>query len=321
MAISKTLNRRVRAQIDEDEEEHFSELSGSENQSKSEAASGSESGSEEDEDSEIGSEGEDEESQISDSPEPDINATLQEISFGALAKAQVSLGKRKRSNSNSTPAANPLDEIRQKIRSAKEAKEANSKAPKSEKPHRTSKHAPTIQSSKYAVTRKRTVVEPPNAPKARDPRFDSVVLKHGMTSAASAGTAAAASKKNYEFLDTYRKSELAELKKKMAKTKNAEEKEELKGTIRSLGDQQRAFDRKEREKEIVKQHRKKERELIREGKKSTPYFLKKGDVRKEMIVQQYQEMGSKDRQKALTRRRKKVVAKERREMPSERRGI
>lgn len=61
MVISNVLNRRVRAQREESDEEAFSELSGSENRSGSAGELSSGSGSEEDEGSEVGSEGEDEE--------------------------------------------------------------------------------------------------------------------------------------------------------------------------------------------------------------------------------------------------------------------
>lgn len=67
------------------------------------------------------------------------------------------------------------------------------------------------------------------------------------------------------------------------------------------------------------EHKKEERRLIREGKKSTPYFLKKSELRQQALVKKYQGMKGRERSKALERRRKKVASRERREMPMERR--
>ena len=72
---------------------------------------------------------------------------------------------------------------------------------------------------------------------------------------------------------------------------------------------------------MIAEHKKKEKEAIREGKKSTPYYLKKSDLKKQVMQKKYEEMGSRDRAKALERRRKKLASKERRDMPMERRGF
>lgn len=262
----------------------------------------------------------------------DIQSSINNVSFGALAKAQASLGDRKRKRSDSTSKPDKpfsIEDIRAKIREAREQRrQAESGKDKDKdkdkegggsKKHasRSSKHAPTVQSSKYAVTRRRTVVEPLNTVKARDPRFDSVVLNSGTGkdhhSVVASDTAAA--NKNYSFLSDYRASELSSLKEQLKKTKSPVEKEDLKRTITSMEDRQRAFESKQREREIRSQHRKRERELIREGKKSTPYFLKNTDVKREMIVQKFEGMGGKQKRRALERRRKKVAGKEKKEMP------
>lgn len=170
-----------------------------------------------------------------------------------------------------------------------------------------------VQSSKRAVSRKRTVVEPPSVPKSRDPRFDPTVLSQGGHHNAESA------RKAYSFLDDYRSSELKELKAKFAKTKNAEEKEALKREIRSTSDRLRAIENRRREEEVLAEHKKREKQLIREGKKSNPYFLKKSDLKKQVMLKKYENMNSKERTKALERRRKKIASKERKEMPMERR--
>ncbi|KAK2811773.1 hypothetical protein FQN50_001811 [Emmonsiellopsis sp. PD_5] len=346
MAISQKLNQRVRARPDEDEIEEFSDELASDEVS-DEGESGAED--EEDTDGEGDEDGEDEDGQSNSdaSSEADTNVTpsLQTISFGALAKAQASLGKRKRDPSTSHDAAASSSPSSRK-RTAPSPPPASSEGPQEypKKPrqtlsHRSSKHAPTIQSSRHAVTRKRTIIEPPAVPKARDPRFDSVVLNHSIptSNTAALNKAAAHASKNYSFLNEYRSDELTALRKQLAiaqgkvpgkkgKQKKAKagdpyEAERLKRLITSMTDRQRTFERKEKEKEVLAEHRRKEREMIREGKKSAPWFMKKGDVRKEADTKRFEEMGGKERARALERRRKKVAGKERREMPWGRRGV
>ncbi|KAF9884345.1 rRNA biogenesis protein rrp36 [Aspergillus nanangensis] len=336
MAISDLLNRRVRALPDEDDEA-YSDASGSSQNSHGEQAEGSESDSDdvsngslpdtdesadESDDLEADDDQLDEEEdseEDDDHPDDDVQASLSSISFGALAKAQASLGpkNKRKSKSTETPTtASPLDDIRARILEAREQKRQLSSKPSDDnKPARSSKHAPMAQSSKRAVTRRRTIIEPPAVPKARDPRFDPTVMSN------SHRNNPAAANKAYSFLDDYRVSELKELKAKFAKTKNPDEKEELKRNIRSTSDRLRAMEHQKREQGILAEHKKREKQLIREGKKSNPYYMKKSDLKKEVLLKKYEGMNSKDRMKALERRRKKVASKERKEMPMERRGF
>jgi ribosomal RNA-processing protein 36 len=111
------------------------------------------------------------------------------------------------------------------------------------------------------------------------------------------------------------------LKEQLAKTKDVGRREALQREIRSTQDRLRSIDNNKRERDIVTEHKKREKQLIREGKKTTPYFLKKSDIKKQALLKKYEGMKSKDRLKALERRRKKATAKERKEMPMERRGL
>ncbi|KAJ9361531.1 hypothetical protein DTO027B9_692 [Paecilomyces variotii] len=345
MGLSDALNRRVRARPQEDEE-IYSELSASDESgeevsgSEEEEADGtdvSDAGSEDDEDdasqaqddksdNDSGDEDEDEDEdeveEDGEEEEEDIQSTLNNISFGALAKAQDSFGKRKKSSDTTSKPSNTsstVEEIRARLREAREKKlkeSSNSNGKDASKLSRSSKHAPTIQSSKRAVSRKRIVVETPATAQPRDPRFDPTVLSNS-----GARSNPNAANKAYSFLDEYRASELKELKQQLAKTKNPAQKEELKRRIRSTSDRLRAIEDKKREQEIVAEHKKREKELIREGKKSKPYFLKKSDIKREMLKKKYEAMGSRERAKALERKRKKIAGKERKEMPWGRRGM
>ncbi|KAI2708863.1 hypothetical protein DTO012A9_6955 [Penicillium roqueforti] len=327
MAITDLLNRRVRARPED--EDVFSEASGSDEDSQ--AGSDAESNSNESHADDSSAEGtdtgynsdSDSEPDIEEKPESeadnddDFKASLADISFGALAKAQALMReKNKRTPKDGTTAASStVDEIRTKLREAREEKlAAASKSKSKEKKSRSSKHAPMEQSSKYAVTRKRTAVELPPAPRSRDPRFDAAVMGHsGVGKHPHGGTA-------YAFLDEYRASELNELKEQMRKTKNLQQKEKLKGEIRRAQDKLRSAQNKKREADVQAEHKKREKQLIREGKKASPYYLKNSELQKQVLERKYAEMGSRERAKALERRRKKMTSKERKEMPWERRG-
>ncbi|RAH80233.1 pre-rRNA processing protein [Aspergillus japonicus CBS 114.51] len=329
MAISDLLNRRVRALPEEDEgvysdgsgSEEASDLAPSDHSDSDNASDGSLD--EDDVDNDDLDDGSDDSESDDDAPEDDVQASIGNISFGALAKAQASLGpkarraaKAARSTDEANAAPSPLDDIRARIREAREQKrQALPKSKDSEKPSRSSKHAPMVQSSKYAVSRKRTVVEPPSIPKSRDPRFDPTVTSQG-----GRGNTQGV-KDAYAFLDEYRADELKELKAQYAKMKNPAQKEALKREIRSTQDRLRAMENRKRERDILADHKKKEKQLIREGKKSTPYYMKKSELKKQVLLQKYENMNSKDRTKALERRRKKTAAKERKEMPMERRAL
>ncbi|KAJ5933497.1 rRNA biogenesis protein rrp36 [Penicillium verhagenii] len=332
MAISDMLNRRVRARPDVEEEVYASssaeeasqdeageEVDSDEDQSQEDDGSDSNNEDEEEEGSD-----EDLEGEISDEDDDkdDFQSSLSNISFGALAKAQASMGPKKRKEkSDETSTASPLDDIRAKIREAREqkreaeAKASGSKDKKEKEKARTSKHAPMEQSSKRAVTRRRTVVEPPAYAKARDPRFDAAVMGYSGSGRFSEGTS-----KAYAFLDEYRADELKELKEQFSRSKNPAQKEALKAQIRSATDRLKADESKKREREVMAEHKQREKQLIREGKKSTPYFLKQSDLKKQVLEKKYESMKSKDRAKAMERRRKKMASKERKEMPWERRG-
>lgn len=256
----------------------------------------------------------------------DIQTSLNNISFGALAKAQASMGPKKRRNQLkiTTPteeSTSALDDIRARILSAREQERSKTQEDKpastgKKEKKRSSKHAPMVQSSKYAVSRKRTVIEPAAVAKARDPRFDAAVMGHS-----GAGKYSEAASKAYSFLDEYRASELKDLKEQFAKTKNPQQKEALKKQIRSASDKMRAMEARKRERDVIADHKKNEKQLIREGKKSTPYYLKQSDLKKQVMMKKYEEMGSRDRAKALERRRKKMASKERKNLPMERRGL
>jgi ribosomal RNA-processing protein 36 len=274
-----------------------------------------------------------------------VQAQMSQVSFGALAKAQDAISKqqstdrkRKRGDETSKSQDDKLQVLRQRLqeikaaRMAQDAHDPPSKKAKTSKTKtartkaskdtdedddssesdaapraRSSKHAPAVQSSKKAVSRKRKVVDVKKS-NARDPRFGTVSGPQPDENAI---------KKRYAFLDDYKKSEMGELRDAIKKTKNETDKEKLKKKLMSMESQLKTQERKDKLQEVAREHKKKEKELVKDGKK--PFFLKKSDQKQLALVDRFQKMKPKDRDHAIERRRKKATAKERKNMPDERR--
>ncbi|RAO72121.1 uncharacterized protein BHQ10_008133 [Talaromyces amestolkiae] len=353
MAISDSLNKRLRARRDEEEDEFDDEILSDEvediekdaGSDSDEEEDNSNSDAEESQDDEAEDDENDDNSDISDTQSVQsandreaIQSEFRQISFGALAKAQKSIGKKRKRGVEDKPddetdqkkPSSTLDDIRERLRIARERKlglhtstttnnntQTNNGYNKPKPPPRSSKHAPAVQSSRIAVSRKRTIIEPTTT-KSRDPRFDPTVVKSSSSARRSNNPSA---ENAYAFLDEYRASEIKQLKEQLAKTKDVTQKEELKRAITSATDRQRALENRKREQEVLQEHKKKEKQLIKEGKKSQPYFLKKSELKREVLKKKYESMGSKERAKALERRRKKVASKEKKDLPWARRGM
>ncbi|KAL1306592.1 hypothetical protein AAFC00_005276 [Neodothiora populina] len=266
----------------------------------------------------------------------DAQNKISSISFGTLAKAQESLSKKRKRGSEETPHNDDkLEALRARLRELRESKGLSSTSkpkkqddseddgeskdgdesqsddsddeeedgpPKS----RSSKHAPGSQTSKRQVTRKRTVIDAPKR-HVRDPRFGPIGGRQDE----------AVVQKHYAFLNDYQESEMNELKAAIKKTKNEDEKDMLKRRLLSMESKKKAREKKEREQEVLRQHRKKEKEAINQGK--NPYFLKRSDQKQLALVEKFNSMKGKDREKLIQRRTKKVAGKEKKMMPQARR--
>lgn len=231
-----------------------------------------------------------------------VKARMSKVSFGALAKAQDALSKqqsadrkRKRGEDTSKSQEDKLEALRERLRQIKAEKMANGAKPSNKKDGakknkaiqededsgeedadsddsepdaapkaRSSKHAPMVQSSKRMVSRKRKVVDV-KKPVFRDPRFDN------MGGAAPDDNTLG---HRYSFLNDYRASEIAELRRTIKKSKNEGEKERLKKQLLSMESQQKARENKDKQQEVIREHKKEEKELVKQGKQ--PFFLKKG---------------------------------------------
>ena len=172
---------------------------------------------------------------------------------------------------------------------------------------RTSKHAPAELSSKKAVSRKREVV-PTQKINHRDPRFEPPC----------GAVDEIRTKKVYSFLDTYRDSEIIELKSAIRKSRDHESKAKLKRALLSMESRKKAQKMKEQQQEVLRKHRKEEKAKIEQGKR--PFYLKKVDQKRMTLIEIFEGMNGKQADKLIERRRKRKAAKERKGIPDTRRG-
>ena len=265
---------------------------------------------------------------------------ISHVSFGALKEANDAMSKKRKRGIDTNPdqedkLAALRDRLRQikeqKARNAPEVKKSSSKLRSVDKldredsegsddsdsdsgpseedapnKSRTSKHAPTAQSTKYQVSRKRQVVDVPKR-NVRDPRFDAFHQQ------AHTGN----SDKAYSFLEDYQKDEIKELKSEIKRTKDEDDKQTLRRKVNSMENRLKAKAAKDREQEVVRRHRKEEKARVEEGK--TPYYLKKKEIKEQALVEKFKGMKSKERQKLIDKRQKKESQKEKKRMPDARR--
>ncbi|KAK8058292.1 hypothetical protein PG994_008740 [Apiospora phragmitis] len=307
------LQRRVRARKEEEPEivddsnPSEEEVSGDDDDDDQEDSQGS---GEDDEDG-------DEQSGSSEDEEDGQSLDPSQISFGALAKAQASMPKRRKNSRKDEEEDDSDDDSDVSEEDTRGGGGFDGKA--SERKHalqkRSSKHAPMEVTAKRAVTRKREVVSVPKVV-ARDPRFGPL----GTTAYSRHPNPAMeeeATRRNYAFLDKYREDELAELKKEVKKTRDPAAKEKLQRAVMSMQSRKQMLERRDAERAVVAEHRRQEKELVKQGKQ--PFYLKKSEQKKRVIMDRFAGMKKGQVDKAIERKRKKLASKERREMPMERR--
>ncbi|KAL2516785.1 hypothetical protein Adt_13032 [Abeliophyllum distichum] len=172
------------------------------------------------------------------------------------------------------------------------------------KSSRANKNRPMEISSKKPVSRFREVVQVPKRV-ARDPRFESLCGNLDVDGF----------KKRYDFI--YKDELPAEkesLKKKMKKAKDPEVVNELKDRIAQVDRELKSAVTKHTEKDILAKHKRKEKEAAKKGKQ--PYYLKKSEIRKQKLIQKYEELkGAGKLDSFIDKKRKKNAAKDHRYMP------
>lgn len=308
--------QRVRPQIEDDyssdiEEEDEDELM--DDDTPPEEDDDDDDESDQDQDGSEDEEGED--GGESELEEPATTA-LSKISFGTLSKAASSLQRATRPHPQANPTSTVATAIKAQLSALKSSPPTTTSSNEARKPKprselkRASKHAPQEVSSKRAVTRRREVVEPlvPAGLRPRDPRFDGAVK--GVFDDR-------VFRRNYEFLDGYREEEVKVLRREMEREKNPRRKGEMERTVRSMESRKQQQQQKARSEELLREHKKKEREMIKQGKK--PFYLKKTEQKKMLLMDKYNKLNPKQLDKAIERKRKRKAQKEHKNIPYARR--
>lgn len=178
---------------------------------------------------------------------------------------------------------------------------------------RKTKSAPEEMSSRRPVSRYREVVKPPpNArPKPRDVRFEQELT----------GEDYHRFRRNYAFLDEYRDKEMSQLREIVVRKKGVTpaDREDAKMRLRKMEDEKRAQEHKDREHELLREHKRKEKELVKQGKQ--PFYLKKSEQKKMLLMDKYAAMSKGQVDKAIEKKRKKVAGKEKKQLPYARRAM
>lgn len=294
-------------------------------------------GSEEDDEEEDGEEEVGREA----TPEPEEVVPTENLTFGQILKKREKKSKGKQDAAGDS-AGKPGNKAVDRGEAPTSWKDDRSGKPaKGFKPARAHKHAPTEISSRFAVKRGRDwtsgdatiagVTVKSSEERSRDPRF----FLASMAAQPSRADELRA-QRNYAFLDEYRDNEMAQMREtiaqndRIAKTERkkrggnavnrvraeAAEKEAaaLRRTLTSMEARKHDREAKEKAQAVLDEHKKRERGLVKEGK--NPYFLKKSEQKKRMLVDQYAGMTEQQVDKAIERRRKKAQTRERREMPT-----
>lgn len=315
--VGETLQRRVRArrepseEVDSDDSLRPNRRAALDISDASDSDSASNASEEKDQerDEATAEEDDDEDSDYDEESDDEPSNPTATISFGALAKAQASLSKPPKSSSTKNKGDSADAEWWKK--EAIERKEGR----KDHRDHnRSSKHAPTEISSKKAVSRMYQVV-PVAKREARDPRFEPLVGQ-GSRGGPREGDDSRV-RQAYSFLEDYREDEMKELKAAIRKTTDETAKEKLKRALMKMESRKKAQTRKDKEKEILTKHRREEKELVKAGKQ--PFYLKKDELKKRVLVEQFGELKGKGLDRVIERRRKKVEGKEKKKMPWARR--
>ncbi|XP_073700569.1 ribosomal RNA processing protein 36 homolog [Garra rufa] len=224
--------------------------------------------------------------QVQSHMEGDLKKELSEMSFEEIMKLQNKVG---------TKAYNKI------------AYGATKPQEKNESMKRLNKHKPQEISSKRPVPFLRKVV-PVKKRISRDPRFDDLSGEYKPE----------VFFKTYKFINDIKEREKTIVEKNFKKAKTQTKKEEMKGLLKRMENQQKARQRQEQEREKELHFKRKQRELVGQGHK--PFYLKKSDMKKMELAEKYSELKKSGKlENFLSKKRKRNATKDRRKLPNQHR--
>ncbi|XP_061347482.1 uncharacterized protein LOC133292982 isoform X2 [Gastrolobium bilobum] len=169
---------------------------------------------------------------------------------------------------------------------------------------RANKNRPMEASSRKPVPALREVIQAPKKV-VRDPRFESLCGSFD-----SDGF-----RKRYNFLfESNLPAEKEALKKELRRHKDPNSINEIEERISWIDKQLKSGSAKQIDAEILAKHKKKEREAAKQGKR--PFYLKKSEIRKQRLIEKYNDLKSSGKLEAFVeKRRRRNAAKDHRYMP------
>lgn len=170
---------------------------------------------------------------------------------------------------------------------------------------RVNKNRPMEVGTKKPVSRYREIIQAPKRV-IRDPRFETL----------SGNFEEEGFRKRYNFLYEHDfPAEKEELKRQMKKSNNPEVVADIKNRLSWIDKQLKTnITVKQKDKEVLSEHKKKEREAAKQGKK--PYYLKKSEIRKQSLVGKFKDLKESGKLDAyIEKKRKKSANKDHRYMP------
>lgn len=225
---------------------------------------------------------------------------LANISFGALSKAGKELeAHQEEKNFNHRQIYRNGDREEENEEEEYDDDSAPEESSSVKKKH---KHAPREMSSKKKVSVIREIPGLAKTPKTtslyRDIRFDPAYGKADLQS----------TRKKYAFLDDYRQAEITELKEMLKGCTDNDQRLEIKQMIQGLESRLLTMANRDFEAKVLSQA------------PSNGKYLKRSEKKKLVLAEKFKTMKRKDVERAIERRRKKNAAKERKNMPMERRS-
>lgn len=215
---------------------------------------------------------------------------LSSISFGALTSAHRKLDKVNRASPMESSEYRPKKLQRKPVEA------------------RRSKHAPAESLSKRRVSRIREIPglqDPKLSTLHTDIRFDPAYGESDLQK----------TRKNYAFLDDYRKSEIDSMRnvlrdKKSKSFLGERDRDDLQLKIQSLQSRLDTMKNRDLELQILRDHKREQLNSVQRGEQANPYYLKKSDQRRLVQKAKFDLMKASQREKVMERKRKKRLGKE-----------
>lgn len=240
------------------------------------------------------------------SSEGDDDDDMATLSFGALNTARKQLApSRRRGGASANDSSNDDDSDSDSDAPPEELTSALSLA-LALALRKRHKHAPA-----RLLTKKKVSVVRPIHGLEINPKYNPSNLYQDIRFDAAYGKAdAARARANYAFLDEYRESEIAEVKRLLKQPPGAlsdHDRRQLEYQAKSLQLRLDSLRAKDRDRQVLREFKLR---VLKQGEGLKPFYLKNSDKRKLLQKARFEQMTPKQREKAVERKRKRRLGQE-----------